>query len=65
MAQFEIHTIAAHNEDLGVMAFDNGELAVYPTAKIAQRVADGMNEMLKIKSRGTTRHEYVVVRKEV
>lgn len=64
MARFEIHTIAAHSEDLGVMVFENGELAVYPTAKIAQRVADGMNLIRKIKGCGMTPHKYVVVQKE-
>lgn len=45
MDRFEIHTITSCSEDLGVMMFDNGELAVYPTAKLAQRVADGMNSL--------------------
>lgn len=58
MTNFEIHTVKANGEDLGVMVFENGELAVYPTAKIAKRVADGMNKISNI------RHEYVVVEKE-
>lgn len=58
MAKFEIHAVKANGEDLGVMTFDNGELAVYPTAKIAKRVADGFNKIANI------RHEYVVVQKE-
>jgi cytidylate kinase len=58
MANFEIHTVKANGEDLGIMVFENGELAVYSTAKIAQRVADGMNKISNI------RHEYVVVQRE-
>ena len=64
MAQFEVHAITQCSEDLGVMVFENGELAVYPTVKIAQRIADGMNEMRKIKGCGMARHDYVVVKKE-
>lgn len=65
MAHFEVHEITQCGEDLGVMIFENSELAVYDSEKIAQRVAKGMNEMRKIKGCGMARHEYVVVRKEV
>ena len=64
MTQFEIHTISTYEEDLGVMVFENGETAVYQSEKIAQRVADGMNEMRRTKGCGIAKHEYVVVRKE-
>jgi hypothetical protein len=63
MAKFEVHIIASYDEDLGVMVFENGETAVYPTAKIAKRVADGMNAMYKSKC-DRMRHKYVVVEKE-
>ena len=58
MANYEVHTISAKGEDFGVMVFDNGEKAVYPTAKIAKRIADGMNKIQNI------HHKYVVVQKE-
>ena len=58
MVKFEIHTITSCGEDLGVMMFDNGELAVYPTAKLAQRVADGMNRLKEKFS--NIRHIYTV-----
>lgn len=58
MTNFEVHAVKANGEDLGVMMFENGELAVYSTAKIAKRVADGMNRIQN------TRHEYVVVQME-
>ena len=58
MAKFEIHTIRANGEDFGIMVFENGELAVYPTAKIAQRIADGMNRMQE--KFGSIRHTYIV-----
>ena len=64
MAQFEVHTITSRHEDLGVMVFENGELAVYPTEKIAKRVADGMNLIHQTKGCGIAQHEYVVVQKE-
>ena len=53
---YEVHTIM-NGEDLGVLMFENGELAVYPTAKLAQKVADGMNKLY-------TYIKYVVVEKE-
>ena len=58
MNGFEIHTITSCGEDLGVMTFENGELAVYPTAKIAKRVADGMNRINEKFS--SVRHTYIV-----
>ena len=62
MRQFEIHTMTLWGEDLGVMIFENGELAVYSNAKIAQRVADGLNG---IKTKFVNvRHHYVVVEVE-
>ena len=65
MTQFEIHTITPYEEDLGVMIFENGETAVFQSEKLAQRVADGMNEIRRTKGCGIARHEYVVVKKEI
>lgn len=65
MSQFEVHIITACNEDLGVMPFDNGELAIYSNKISAKRVADGMNLMQKIKGCGIIPHEYVVVQRRI
>lgn len=65
MAHFEVHAMTQCGEDLGVMVFENSEMAVYENEKVAQRIADGMNEMRKIRGCGMARHDYVVVRKEV
>ena len=61
---YEVHTVKGFGEDLGVLIFENGEKAVYSTAKIAQRVADGMNRMLEIKGMQLMNRKYVVVEKE-
>lgn len=65
MSKFEIHTITQCDEDLGVLVFEGGELAVYDDRKTAQRVVDGMNYMRKTRGCGLARHEYIVVKTEV
>ena len=58
MEKFEVHAIKSNGIDLGVVTFEDGELAVYPTAKIAQRVADGLNRLKEKFSE--IRHTYIV-----
>lgn len=65
MAQFEVHTVTAYEKDLGVLTFDDGELAIYEDRKTAQKVANGMNYMRKVRGCGLARHEYIVVKTEV
>ena len=65
MERFEVHTINAGNEDLGVLIFDDGELAIYDDRKTAQRVADGMNYMRQVKGCGLAPHTYTVVKQGV
>lgn len=64
MARFEVRTITACEKDLGTMSFENGELAIYDDRKTAQKVADGMNYMRKVKGCGLAHHTYVVVKQE-
>ncbi len=64
MERFEVHTIARCDEDLGVLVFDDGQLAIYENRKIAQRVADGMNYLRKTKGCGMAYHTYAVIKQE-
>ncbi len=54
--EYEVHTIKTNGDDLGILTFENGELAVYQTEKIANKVAEGMNRIY------TQRH-FVVIRR--
>lgn len=54
--EYEVHTIKTNGDDLGILIFENGELAVYQTEKIANKVAEGMNRIY------TQRH-FVVIRR--
>ena len=65
MVQFEIHAINAFEEDLGVLSYENGELAVYSSAKVAQKIANGMKFICKTRGCGLAAHNYVVMQKEV
>ena len=64
MERFEVHTITQCDEDLGAVIFEDGQLAVYDDRKTAQRVADGMNHLRKVKGCGIASHNYIVVKKE-
>ena len=64
MEQFAVHHIRADGLDTGVMIFENGEKAIYSNKKIAQKIADGMNTMVRklvAKNGGIMRHEYIVM----
>ena len=64
MMKFEVHTMTPRDEDLGVIIFDDGELAIYDDRKSAQRVAEGMNHLRKVRGCGLASHHYIVVKKE-
>lgn len=54
--EYEVHTVKTNGEDLGILMFEDGELAVYPTERLAKKVADGMNKIY-------TNIKYTVVRR--